>query len=175
MSTIYSKPNSRDLVHQLIEAVANKWHQPLLDAEVTFCVLFAGSTELGESGLKVKGHSVAARIRVVPLMWRAAGNADALIEIDEETWNGLEEDSQAALLDHELSHIGLVEEEDGRLKRDDLGRPKLQTIRGDFMGGDGFVEVIRRHGEAALEVINSRRIHGVVTAAAKEAFEGSAP
>lgn len=178
MPTTYSEPELFDDVRTLLAHVSRKWHQPLVECEVRILVLFASNPD--GPALKKSGAPVAARIRVLSLMWRVATSHDVLLEIDETTWNELEEDSRAALIDHELAHVAVVdfnevENEDGtksaRFKRDDIGRPKLTTIDGDWQSGDGFLDVVKRHGEAAIEAINSRRVFSLVTAAIGESME----
>lgn len=42
---------------------------------------------------------------------------------------------------------------------DDIGRPKLVSVKGDWNAGDGFAAVIQRHGSAAIEFRNLSRCH----------------
>jgi len=42
----------------------------------------------------------------------------------------------------------------GEVQRDDLGRPKLRTIKADWNVGDGFRSVVLRHGENSVEYTN---------------------
>lgn len=170
--TTYSQPGIGDGVLGTLEAVMRKWHQHLHEAEVRVGVLMAGNPDTAP--LKRNGAPLLARIRVVPLMWRVLTGVDALLEIDEQQWADLEDDSRVALIDHELAHIETVEEDNGfggvRLNRDDIGRPKLTTVDGDWHSSDGFLVVVKRHGEAAIEAINARRAHGLVTAAIQESL-----
>jgi len=162
----------------LLDQVSRKWHQPLVEAQARILVLFASNPD--GPALKRAGAPAAARIRVLSLMWRVATDFDALLEIDEGVWSELEEDSRAALIDHELSHLSVVdygefEDEDGakspRFKRDDIGRPKLATVDPDWFATDGFLGVVKRHGEAAIEAINARRVAAKVVAAIDEAYQ----
>lgn len=172
MSTIYSIPTRDDIVYSIIDVVTRKWHQRLHDAQVRFGVLFAAN----EDGPAIKhgGDPALALIRILALKWRVLTNYDALIEIDENEWKDLEDDSRVALIDHELSHIDTVAKEgfSGNLivQRDDIGRPKLKTRPGDWLSSDGFLDVVKRHGPAACEAISIRRAHGMITAAIQESL-----
>lgn len=173
MSTSFSLQNDDEWVCVALRKVIRQWHPRLLQAEVTFAVLMARNEK--DAPLKVRGHKALACIRIVPYVWRVAGMADVLLQIDAEEWESLDTDSQYALLDHELCHIDLKEfvlkpNDDGELiatgiGRDDCGRPKLVTVHGDWMGGDGFRVVVERHGAAAIECINARRVADMVVAA----------
>jgi hypothetical protein len=39
-------------------------------------------------------------------------------------------------------------------KVDDIGRPKLRSVPGNWMTGDGFTQVVARHGVNAIEYRN---------------------
>lgn len=173
MSTSFSLQEPDEWVCRLLQKAIRQWHQRLLQAEVTFAVLMARNEK--DAPLKVRGHKALACIRVVPYLWRVAGMPDVLLQIDSEEWESLDGDSQIALLDHELCHIDLKEyvlkpNDDGELvttgiARDDCGRPKLVSVPGDWMGGDGFRVVVERHGAAAIECINAHRVADMVEAA----------
>ncbi len=74
-----------------------------------------------------------------------------------------------ALIDHELSHLGpCIDGKTGLPKHDDLGRPKLKTRLGDWNAGDGFKEVVARHGDYAAEFENLSRAMTAANAAKSE-------
>jgi hypothetical protein len=149
MSATYGKPDAD--AEALLARALRDFHPRLHEAEVRVALLMAANGE--GPALKKAGYPCAALVSVVPLDWRLLCDFDARIKIDRRTWDDLTEDGRLALLDHELSHLQL----DGT-KRDDLGRPKLKAIPADWNGGDGFKEVVARHGEAALEYENARRV-----------------
>lgn len=180
MSTSWSKPerdenDPRGNPVMLAANLQRRFHQPLHDAEVRTLILFARNED--GPALKRGGYPAAAIVRVLPLKWRVVTGCDALIELDQRVWEEADRDRRAAIIDHELSHLQPVEKEvdGGRtvLARDDIGRPKLTIKDGDFFAGDGFVEVIERHGEAALEVANVTAAHKVAMEALDQALAGS--
>ncbi len=177
MSTTYSLATEYDLPHGIMKEVREKWHQRLDDAKVTIGILFAAN----EDGAPIKHgkYKAYASIQVLPLKLRALGCPDALLLIDSSEWQDLSDESREALIDHELCHIDIVEKDspDGgvKLQRDDLGRPKLRTVPGDWNGGDGFKDVILRHGDDAIEFINSRRVFTAAKAAKDEAEKVGTP
>lgn len=112
------------------------------------------------------GYPALATVRVVPLRDRLRKDCDAEVTIDEDKWGGLTQAQQAALLDHEVSHLRLVlDRKTGEVRRDDLGRPRLKTVKADYNPGDMFTSVISRHGEDAIEFENIRRAHSFAQAA----------
>lgn len=54
------------------------------------------------------------------------------------------------------------EEELGEVMLDDNGRPMLKTRKGDWNGGDGFKAVAARHGDFAIEVLNSDKVRSII-------------
>lgn len=175
MPTTYAAPLPTDPILPLLADVMERWHERLAKAKVRVGVLWA----LNEDGpaLKHGGYPVLARIKPASLELRVISRMDggdgfdALLKIDEEQYRDLEDDSRVALLDHELAHLDTVDEEvDGRtlIKRDDIGRPKLRTVEGDWNGGDAFRSVIARHGEAAIEFISAKRAAAFAKAALEE-------
>lgn len=173
MATTYCRAHDAEEVITLLAHAMKTWHGPLDDAGVRVGILWATSEDDGPA-LKRQGQPVLGIIRVLALKWRVLTQLDALLEVDERAYQDLDDPSRLAFCDHELSHLDLVTEPDStRVKRDDIGRPKLRSVPGDWDGGDGFLAVVRRHGEAAVEFLNARRAFGYARAAS-EASEGAA-
>lgn len=89
------------------------------------------------------------KIKVMSLKDRAAGRADAELLLDGDRWPTFADEEQAAIIDHELTHLELCIGDDG-LRRDDLDRPKLRVRKHDHQFG-WFDAVARRHGEDSIE------------------------
>lgn len=160
MPTVFSKPEPLDPIPQLVIGLMNKWHQELSKAGVKVGVILAANPD----GVAVThgGYPAMATMKIVSLKDRLVKGYDAELLIDEREWEDLTDESRAALIDHELCHLDLVTKEDpisGNmiLQRDDLGRPKLRTRKGDWNVGDGFRDVVFRHGDDAVEFENIRR------------------
>lgn len=92
---------------------------------------------------------------------------DAEMSVDERVWRDLTDEQRLALLDHELSHIDTIDIPEKQLKElrgddpnavswktDDIGRPRLRSVPGDWNTGDGFTQVVARHGIHAVEYRN---------------------
>ncbi len=156
MSTTFGKPHAD--AEALLARAVREYHPHLHEAEVRVALLMAAN-EVGPA-LKKAGYSCAAIVSVVPLDWRLLCDYDARIKVDRRTWDDLTAEGRLALLDHELSHLHLADD-----KRDDLGRPKLKVVPADWNGGDGFKAVVARHGEAAIEYENARRVASIAEAA----------
>lgn len=162
MATTFKEAEA-EVIGVMKEAI-EKWHQPLDDAKLKIGVLMAEN----EDGPAVKhgGYPAIATIRPVPLKDRLTKGYDVELLIDEAEWNSLNKKQRLALLDHELSHVEIVTWPDStKIKRDDLGRPKCRTRKGDWNGGDGFSEVVERHKDCAIEAINAARVNTAVEAA----------
>jgi hypothetical protein len=151
-------------VQIMLADICKQHHQPLDEAEVIFGIIMA-SNEDGPA-VKAGGYPAAATVKIVPLKDRLAKKYDVEIMIDYSVWDSLSHTSREALLDHELSHVQLakfdwyVEKGDPeqrmqiRCDRDDLGRPKCKLRPADWNAGDGFLAVVERYGESAIEIQN---------------------
>lgn len=164
MAKTYAK--AKDDVVELVDEVKERWHPVLQQLGVRIDVLFIDDfdDDLGESqpALKCHGYPAAATMAIVAPKHRALGLGDALLTIDTASWERLGESHRVALLDHELTHLGVVADgggvvwadPDGRLmmapRYDDLGRPKLKIRLHDIVIG-GFRDVARRHREWSME------------------------
>jgi hypothetical protein len=127
-------------------------HEHHLDLDgVTVTALFVFDLEATEPVLKHQGYPAAAVVRITPVRDRALGIADATVVIDRSTWLTLSQRQRDALVDHELTHLNRVLDEDTELPLTDaVDRPKLAMRRHDLQIGI-FTEILERHGEASYE------------------------
>lgn len=138
----------------LLSQMMLQYHQKLSELEVRVAIIMtkAGRKTDGslESPAVTKGGvSCAGVTRLTTTKERVLVNYDAVIEIDEDIWEGLTSLQQRALIDHELEHIQVVYK-DGFPDSYDDGRPKLKLIVDDWTL-TGFRAIVARHGESALE------------------------
>lgn len=182
--TTYCRAGAAEEVIHLMEQAMRQWHLRLLDAEVRIGVLWANCDD--GPALRRNGYPLLATIKPLGLDWRVLTGVDAVLKIDERGYGDLDDETRLALVDHELSHINTIDNDepalsdkdpatgrvkDTNVKRDDIGRPRLRTVPGDWNGGDGFKAVVERHGESAVEFINARRVYTYAQASKDEAFE----
>lgn len=166
MPTTYTLAD--DDVLTLVARVMRLHHPRLREAEVRVGVLMAANSD--GPAIKRNGYPVIATIKVVPLKDRVTKGYDAELLIDRHDWDDFRDEQMLALADHELSHIDTIDlspsqlraarQEDAKAptwKLDDLGRPKLKTVPGDWDAGDGFSAVVARHGPHAVEYVNLTR------------------
>ena len=151
-----TKPKTE--VTDLLADTARRFHAPLVEAGVTVGLLAAWPNEGEDCAVKLHGYPCAAVVKVTPYRQRVQGIEDAVITVDGELWQVMKEAERVALLDHELQHLEVALDRDGRLKRDDWGRPKLKVRLHDWELG-GFADVAVRHGAAAQEVRGFRDAH----------------
>ena len=140
-----------------LASVMEAHHPRLHQAQVMVIVLMALNPE--GNAVTHSGYPCLACIKPLRLRDRVTKNADAELLIDESEWNQLRDEQQNALLDHELSHLDTVDAKEGEIgwQVDDLGRPKLRSVKGDFQPSDAFERVIARHGTFAVEYLSIER------------------
>ena len=152
MSTIYQKAPTETV--KLVDSVRRQHHPELERAEVTIDVLVADNPDADP--VTVGGYPCQAKVKIVSLKDRAKGCRDAEIIIDNTRWQGMNEQQQRALIDHELHHLEV--QFDGKLVlEDDLGRPKLKMRKHDWQIG-WFDIIAKRNGDASPEVRQARKL-----------------
>jgi hypothetical protein len=126
--------------------------------KVKICSLFIYDDEEPNQVLMHQGYRAAAMVRICSLRERASGTADAVMVIDRACWLEMDKPQRDALVDHELMHLELVEDEQtGKTKYDSIGRPKLRLRKHDHQFG-WFDAVALRHKEASIEVRQAREL-----------------
>lgn len=170
-------------VTDAVERMMSANHQPLHAAGVKVGVLVAYNPD--GPAVRHGGYAARATIRVVPLKDRLTKGYDAELLLDQAELDLMRVEHLNALVDHELTHLELAMKKvkpakgskappDYVLARDDLGRPKLKTRLGDWSAGDGFREVVQRHGDYAPEYENIMRAKSAADAAKAEGEKGEA-
>lgn len=142
MPTIYSKPDPDTVA--FVASVMEDYHDRLSNHGVRVDVLWAESSD-DTPALKHNGYPAVAMIKVNDVKGRLRGLADATILLDKSTWDATPEPRRVARIDHELTHLEIQFEDQGRPKLDDAGRPKLKLKPHDFQIGV-FDQVLARHG-----------------------------
>lgn len=177
MPVIYSMPETDDT--NLLARVQTDWHKDLAAVEARVQILFASADpedENPKAPVKHGGYPARATIRVVPTKDRLVKGYDAEMLVDRDWWGCASEARRVALLDHELSHLEVVtktkeKREPGvpidrdAVQYDDLGRPKLRLRKADYASSDGFLSVIERHGDNAVEFESLSDCWAIATAA----------
>lgn len=160
MPVVYQKCGA-DVVAKA-KAVMKQFHPDLVkvEAKVTYLFAIAEKNEHGEPlspAVTLGGYPCLAKVKVIGLKERADGRADAEVVIDQDAWDGMTDQQQDALLDHELHHLDPKRDpETGDFVSDDIGRPKFNMRRHDHQFG-WFDVVARRHGDASFEVKQAKQ------------------
>ncbi len=102
-----------------------------------------------------RGYPALAVVRIVNLKDRTKGMGDAEITIDAAKYMKMTERQQDALLHHELHHLIIVSDEEGHVKLDDQGRPKLKMRKHDYDFGL-FTDIAEIYGMDSPEVTNMK-------------------
>lgn len=169
-----------------VQLAMEQWHHDLAIAKVKVGVIMAANPKDGPA-VSHGGYPALASIKVVPLKDRITKGYDAEMLVDASFWKTTTEATRMALLDHELSHIELKkpkEKKNNKKKKpepsadsdgddddiiagqsflvDDIGRPLLKMRRGDWNIGDGFANVVRRHGVNAIERVNIKQAESII-------------
>ena len=153
---------AEESVHALAKEIIERFHPDLKEkadkpgSGIRLCIFMAsnGDKESHEPAVKLHGYPCYATIGIIPYKQRVDKRADAEITIDESKWKDMPETQQRALLDHEITHLEVVRDEDGFLKTDDAGRPKLKMRLHDWQLG-GFRVIAQRYGADALDVVEA--------------------
>lgn len=128
---------------------AMKKREPELDkAGVSLMILLVHGGEPPQ--LKVGGYAAAAKIKINNVESRSQGMADATIQIDNDVWLDLSARKQEALIAHELHHLEVCYDKDGKVKLDTVGRPKLKTRLHDHQIGI-FEDILADYGEECCD------------------------
>lgn len=157
-------PAPRD-VEVLLHKVLADYHPDLIEAEVTFSLLFAHAKEDAEGNpvgpaLKLHGYPALAIIKINSLQHRMEGLPDCTIRIDGDQWSTHLDEVKRAILDHEATHLALVRDSAGNFETDDANRPKMKMREHDIVVG-GFKEVVDRHQKHAVEAQQFLEAHKV--------------
>ena len=159
MAKIYS-PASEDVLERLAR-MREKYHPQLDVVGVTVDALFVFGDGDNPGPVHTHGgYPAAASIKILGPKHRAAGRADVELVVDRANYGELEAAQRDALLDHELTHLEVVEggftldKDTGELrlvaKLDGQKRPKLKIRKHDRQLG-WFDEVAERHGADSPE------------------------
>lgn len=152
MPASYQQTDSLDeIIAELIEQ--KPYHQDLFVTGVTVQVLFHSN----ETPLKLRGIRAYAYVKLTSLKDRALGQKDATIVVDYAPWMVMDPKRQVALIDHELYHLCVCKDKDGKNATDDLHRPKMSLRKHDIEVG-WFVEIAAEHRDASIEVMQATGI-----------------
>jgi len=151
----------------IVAEIMREHHRHLVIEDVRVGVIAAICTT--GPAVKAHGHPAYATMKVVSLKDRLSKRYDAELVLDADLFERLRPSQQCALIDHELSFLRLVLDPKGNVVRDDLGRPKLRTVPGDWGGVDGFTAVVKRWGLSSLEYRHSQAVDKRILAAIDEA------
>lgn len=165
MGTSWHRADDGDEMAAGVRQMIHEYHPRLVEAGVKVGIL-VGYNPDGDA-ITHGGYPAAATMKVVKLKDRITKGYDAEMSVDERVWRDLTDAQRLALLDHELSHIDTVDIPEKQLKElrgenpaavswktDDIGRPKLRSVPGNWNTGDGFTQVVARHGVNAIEYRN---------------------
>lgn len=127
----------------------------LWKCELRIDYLFA-TNDTGDA-VSHRGYPALAVVRIVNLKDRTKGMGDAEITIDAAKYIKMTERQQDALLHHELHHLIIVGDDEGKVKLDDQGRPKLKMRKHDYDFG-WFTDIAELYGLDSPEVTQAKII-----------------
>jgi len=156
MPSTYS--NATQEIAPIAEPLIAKFHQDLVDANVTIDFIFATAGINEDTGEQTgpaivhNGYRALGLTKIMSLKDRTMGRADAEILLDGDVWVGMSADQCNALLDHELEHIEVKRDKVGAIVTDDLNRPKLTLKKHDFQAG-WFHSIAERWQVSSQEIM----------------------
>jgi len=178
MALEYSLPD--DEMNDMMRRVIHRHHPRLIKADVRIGLITQRKEQDGMAvpSLKHAGWPAAATVKPTAVKDRLLGMPDVVILIDRVAWDDMEQPRQLSLLDHELTHISILDEEgavvdvepDGSMrawKVDDAGRPVIKMRDHDWQAG-GFREVIARWGRDAVDAYG---VESVIEASGQARWE----
>lgn len=127
-------------VHDRVANLVKRYHLELQEVSIRVDLLMASTDSEEGAAVTHGGYPALAVVKILGPKERAMGRGDAEIVIERD-----------ALLDHELYHLEVKLDRNGRYKLDDHMRPCLKMRKHDFNVG-WFHEIARRHGTASVEV-----------------------
>lgn len=153
MGKTYHRASAED--RDFLDDQLGKYHEDLqeLDIRIGMRMVRASRDESGAitaPAIMHAGHRCFATIKLVKAKERVFCDMDAIIDIDMDEWENMDDAMKAALVDHELCHVEIKRDKEGNVATDDDTRPILK-LRPDAWYFTGFPEVLRRHGSASLE------------------------
>lgn len=153
-----SYSNASSDLERTLERMKSEYHADLDGVTVSALFVFDDDADNDAAVLKHQGYPAAAVVSITPVKQRALGIADAVIVVDRNQWNVLSARQRDALMDHELTHLmRVIDEEDGKPRFDAIDRPKLAIRRHDHQLG-WFDEVARRHADASPEMRQAKQL-----------------
>jgi len=174
MPTTYWKAESQADVLLLLDKAMQSWHKELYEHKIKVGVIFAYSDNADKPAVKANGYAAVACVRLVKGKDRVSKDFDVEMLVDASAWRALSSESKLAVVDHELAHVAIKKKKAKKQRKeqanedssddqkhseevivtDDHGRPVLTLKRADWNVGDGFADVVARHGKNAVEYLN---------------------
>lgn len=125
-----------DSVLELAKSLISKYHTSLVNAKIAY--LFRNKP------MKKAGREVAATAEKISAKNKVLSNYDFIITISYEAWKGMQDAVKIAVLDHELSHLFIEDDEK-------TGEPKFTLLPHTV---EEFSEVILRNGLYNIDLVH---------------------
>ncbi len=132
------KRENGSVPYALLDQCIEKWHPDLVEASVNVAIAWKKSLRADKDGKMVLGKA-----KKTSDLEREFKEYDAVVFLNSDTWDTLTEAQWLALIDHELCHLTVDKDENGKPKEDENGRPCVRLRRHDL---EEFRDVVRRHG-----------------------------
>jgi hypothetical protein len=120
-------------IHEFfVKPIIQEFRQDLVNAKI---MTMTRSGNWKSQGQVVWGNATKVNEQMKSILGEASSEVDFVITVNEEVWYQLSREERMALVDHELAHCFVDEDEDGN--------PKYTLIGHDI---EEFWSIIRRHG-----------------------------
>lgn len=159
--------NADESTYGLLFEVMGEFHPALVEAGVQVTLLMVGAVTstgrpVSDTTLMCNGSPAVATVRIATPGDIRMGYGDVVIRIDAHDWREeLSRANRAALLDHELCHVGIRRDRAWRVLRKPDGKPKLKLVPHDIELGV-FYSVVRRHGQDAPDFYGTQTLCNLV-------------
>lgn len=173
MPTTFWKAEANDEIFLIINHAMLNWHKELNQHKIKIGVIYAFSDKPEKPAVSNSGYPAYATVRLVSPKDKVAKDYDVEMLVDATAWRAASSDLKKAIIDHELAHVVLKKKKIKKAKSteinnaqaadptqeeevvlDDHGRAMVKLRKADWNVGDGFADVVARHGKNAAEYQN---------------------
>ena len=184
MGTTYWRAEANSDIFLMIEQASANWHKDLKSHGVKIGVIFALSADDEKPAVKHGGYPAIACVKLVTGKDKVTKDYEVEMLVDASAWRSLSSESKLAVIDHELAHVVIKKRKVKKKKNDnvkqdddtppeeevvfdDRNRPVLKLKKADWNVGDGFADVVARHGQNAVEYLNIKQAEQMAAQAMK--------
>lgn len=133
-----------DWIRETVQTLIHDHHDHLLDANIEIQWKRLNNPD-------PDGHVLLGKMCKTSERGRQLHGWDAILMLNDEYWETMDDEQRVALLDHELCHLALAVDKDGFPRSDGHGRKMYRIRKHDL---EEFRDVVRRHGLWQTDIVH---------------------